>query len=275
MQSPSIEILGQRSDEIQSKILSGRAFLITRTSEGNALERKILESLGAKVVGLPSISIGPPTSWKKMDNAISKLDQFDWVVFTSASGVKIFFERIKRNDPQLLGRLRKQDREKLPRFACVGPSTKHALEGLGLRCFLQPKEFTTMNLGKELARRMNVKGKKILLARAEVANKQITRILRDSGATVSEVSVYRTITQSKNLPPNFLEKITDITLTSPSTVRGLLRSVGAAEINSKKILIHCIGPVTARCAKKRGLNIENVAKVHTMDGLVNTIVSLD
>ncbi len=113
---------------------------------------------------LPSISISPPSSWKIADNAISRLEQFDWVVFTSANGVKIFFDRVRKNDPELFARLRKRLGGEKPRFACVGPPTKHELEALGFRCSLQPKEYMTASLGKELAKRMNVKGKKILLA---------------------------------------------------------------------------------------------------------------
>jgi len=144
---------------------------------------------------------------------------------------------------------------------------------LGFRCSLQPKEYLTASLGKELAKRMNVKGKKILLARAEVANRQISRILRASGAKVSEAPVYRTVTRSKRLQPNFLKRISDITLTSPSTVEGLLSSLSATKISSHRILVHCIGPVTAKRAKSRGLKVENIAKIHTIDGLVEAIVN--
>lgn len=273
MQSSALEISRRPNNATQNRILAGRTFLVTRTSEGNVIERRKLESFGAKVLELPSISISSPSSWKRTDSSISRLEQFDWVVFTSANGVRIFFDRVKKNDPKLLARLRKRVAEANPRFACVGPSTKLALEGLGFRCYLQPREYMTMSLGRELARKMNVKGKKILLARAEVANRQITRILRDSGAKVSEAPVYRTVTRSKSLQPKFLEKLTDITLTSPSTVEGLLRSVNAAKIMSRKVLIHCIGPVTAKRAKTRGLRVENVAKMHTIDGLVNAIVN--
>ncbi|MHB2035371.1 MAG: uroporphyrinogen-III synthase [Nitrososphaerales archaeon] len=273
MQSSALQISSKRANTPQTKILSGRTFLVTRTSEGNTTERRRLERFGAKVIELPTISIYPPSSWKKSDSAISRLEEFDWIVLTSANGVKMFFNRVKKIDPKMFERLRETEADKNPRFACVGPSTKRALTALGFRCRLQPKEYTTLRLGRELAAKINVKGKKILLARAEVANRQITRTLRASGAKVTEISVYRTITRSKTLQPKFLETITDITLTSPSTVEGLLKSVRATNVMSRKILIHCIGPITAKRAKNRGLKIENVAKIHTVDGLVDAIVS--
>ncbi len=90
---------------------------------------------------------------------------------------------------------------------------------------------------------------------------------------MSQAAIYRTVTRSKRLQPNFLGRISDITLTSPSTVEGLLGSVNATKISSHKILVHCIGPVTAKRAKTRGLKVENIAKIHTIDGLVEAIVN--
>ena len=273
MQSSTLQISRQRTNTPKTKILSGRTFLVTRASEGNVTERRKLERFGAKVIELPVISIFPPSSWKKSDGAISRLGEFDWIAFTSANGVEMFFNRVKKIDPKMFAKLRKPDGDKNPRFACVGPSTKRALAALGFSCRLQPKEYTTLRLGREMVAKMNVKGKKILLARAEVANRQLARILRAAGAKVTEISVYRTKTRSKRLQPKFLETITDITLTSPSTVEGLLKSVGVTNVISHKILIHCIGPITAKRAKNCGVKIENVAKIHTVDGLVDAIIS--
>lgn len=258
-----------------SQVLAGRTFLVTRSSDGNAIERKKLESLGAKVIELPSIEIAPPSSWKKVDGAISRLEEFDWIIFTSANGVKTFFERLKQNNPKLLIRLKTHKTRKDPRFACVGPATRRSLEEMGFRCTVQPREFLTAKLGKELAESMNVDGKNILLARAQVANRELARMLRDSGANVSEAPTYRTISRARKLPQTLIGKITDVTLTSPSTVKGLLMSVSAATIISKRICVHCIGPVTAKSARIHGLKVQDTAKVHTIDGLMKAIVDQD
>lgn len=252
--------------KLEQKVLSGRIFLITRSSEGNVIEKKELESYGAKVVELPSIEILPPSSWKKLDEALSRLEQFDWVVFTSANGVKMLFRRLKQMNPKLLSKLKKVG----PKFACVGPATRQALKVMGFRSSLQPKEFLTEKLGMELAN--TVGGKKILLARAEVANEQLPKILRASGADVTEAPTYRTGIRSINLDPAVLDEITDVTLTSPSTVKGLLKSVSAKAIISRGVRVHCIGPVTAKSAKANGLKVDTVAKINTIDGLVRTIV---
>ncbi len=270
MRQASIQV-PKRSHERRKGMLSGRIFLVTRTSEGNAIERKMLEGHGATVLELPAIKIALPSSWKKFDIAVSELDEFDWILFTSANGVKTFFERLKNYYPQLFMKL-KRGAEPKPKFACVGPATRRSLEEIGFECSLQPKEFLTANLGKELASSMNVNGRKILLARAEVANEEISRILRAAGAYLSVVPTYRTLSTGQSLEPELLERITDITLTSPSTVEGLLLSVKPSEIAERQIAVHCIGPVTSIRAKSRGLNVKTVSNIHTVEGLVQTIV---
>jgi uroporphyrinogen-III synthase len=254
----------------RGKTLENRTFLITRSSEGNAIEKRKLESYGAKVVELPSIEILPPSSWKRLDRALSKLEQFDWVVFTSANGVKMFFERLRQKYPRLLTKLRK--RAGGPRFACVGPATRLSLEVQGFRASLQPKEFLTSKLGMELAKSMEIAGKRILLARTEVANKQLSKILRASHAVVIEAPTYRTQIRATKLDSEVLDEVSDITLTSPSTVKGLLKSASSREITSRGIRVHCIGPVTAKSAKTNGLKAVNVARINTIDGLIKTIV---
>ncbi|HKW03830.1 MAG TPA: uroporphyrinogen-III synthase, partial [Nitrososphaerales archaeon] len=158
------------------------------------------------------------------------------------------------------------------KFACVGPQTEAELRRHGAKASFIPKVFLTESLGEELSRNEKLLGKKILLARAESANNAIKIALDRAGAIVTEAPVYRTVSR-KNWNPRILDGVTDITLTSPSTVEGLLASVGAIEILSRKIKIHCIGPVTARKARDLGLRVDSVANVHTIEGLTAGLLS--
>jgi uroporphyrinogen-III synthase len=254
--------------------LEGRMVLVTRTSEGNAVEKEKLSGLGARVVELDAIKIAPPSSWSKLDGAIQKVKAYDWDVFTSANGVRLFFRRCaERLGEKFLAKW-KEDKSN-PRFACVGPSTKSALEELGFECSFEPKEFLTSSLGRELAVLIGNSKSTVLLARAERANSEIALKLRDSGARVEEVPVYRTIplkSRSRMITEETLDRLTDITLTSPSAVEGLVNSVGAARIKRRQIRISCIGPVTAKAAMEKGLKVETVAKTHTIDGLLEAMV---
>ena len=243
--------------------LRGRTILVTRTEKGNRLEKEKLESLGATVVELTAIEIRPPTSFAAIDAAISNIDSFDWIIFTSANGVISFFQRLEK----LRG-----DMNLNSKFACVGPQTEAELRRHGAKASFIPKEFLTESLGEELSRSENLLGKKVLLARAESANKAIKNALDRAGAIVTEAPVYRTVSR-KNQNPRLLDGVTDITLTSPSTVEGLLASVGAIEIFSREIKVHCIGPVTAQKARALGLRVDSVANVHTIEGLTVSLLS--
>lgn len=264
------------SDQIRmSPVLEGRTVLITRTAGGNEAERQKLEKLGARVIELTSIKIGPPSSWEKIDQAISNLEEFDWIIFTSVNGVKFFIDRcIAKGKEGFLVQLMNNGRQN-PKFASVGPATKKALEELGFKSSFEPSEFLTSTLGAEFVDSAGggVKGKKILLARAEEANKEITGILERSGAQVFEAPVYRTTPVTRNsISDEVVLSLTDITFTSPSTVDGFANAVEVEKIRLRPIRIHSIGPVTARAAEARGLKVSSVAKIHTIDGLIESLV---
>jgi uroporphyrinogen III methyltransferase / synthase len=239
--------------------LKGRTVLVTRTSEGNAVERKKLEALGATVVELPAIELGPPSDAEPLEKAIEEISSFDWIVFTSASGVEAFFQRVKRLDSIRA------------KFACVGPQTSRALEARGFSASFVPEEFLTKKLGIELTKKFDMRDKKVIMARSENANPEICMILREAGAIVVEAPVYRTIPSRQHAHSGMLDEITDITLASPSAVDGLISNFSSDEINSRKIRVYCIGPVTTERAIHCGLRVTGTAKEHTIDGLIMVV----
>src|SRR4029077_562967 len=112
--------------------LVGRKVLVTRSAEGNSVEKAKLEKRGAEVVEFAAIEFFPPSSWDQCDLAIAMLDEINWIVFTSANGVRGFFERchLKPETEIVLRKLKNRERLS-PKFACVGPATKRMLEERG------------------------------------------------------------------------------------------------------------------------------------------------
>jgi uroporphyrinogen-III synthase len=186
--------------------------------------------------------------------------------------VRGFFERcdLKPETEIVLRKLKNRERLS-PKFACVGPATKRMLEERGFRSSFEPREFLTRALATELGRLVDLRNQNVLLARAETAAREIHEILVGAGAKVIDAPVYRTESQPM-IAPDKLQSVTDITLTSPSTVEALIEAIPADEINSRRILIHCIGPVTAERAELKGLRISSVAANHTIDGLIDSMV---
>jgi uroporphyrinogen III methyltransferase/synthase len=271
---PAVTIVGEvvRLREklrwFDTKPLFGKRILVTRSREQASALSERLRELGAEPLEYPSIEIAPPKDMAPLDEAIARLPTYDWLIFTSANGVRSLVARMSEKglDTEALAR---------PKIAAIGPATAQALAGHGLRVDYMPKIY----LAEEIAAGIgDVPGQRILLPRAERAPKQLARALRDKGAVVDEVVAYRTL--AVDAPDELKAMLADgqidiVTFTSSSTVRNLavgLQDPTPADVLSR-CLVACIGPVTARTAARLGIRVDVVAKEHTIPGLVDAIVT--
>ena len=254
----------------QRSRLSGRRVLVTRPeAQSEGLLRR-LRALGAQPVVCPTIRIQGPADWRALDEAIGRLSDYDWLIFTSVNGVTFFFERLTALDAGL-----EALRSPRLRLAAIGPATAHALEAQGLAVAFVPSRYVAEAILEEIG---SVAGSHILLPRADIARKALAEGLRDQGALVDEVTAYRTVSaagEALMLPDELARGVDIATFTSPSTVHGFLdlleaagRPVGQALAGAK---IACIGPITARAAQEAGLRVDIVASEHTVEGLLNAI----
>src|SRR5260370_16073497 len=106
--------------------LFGRTIVVTRASATGSDFAAALRRLGADVIQFPTIETAPPKSFAALDKAIAHLDSFDWIIFTSATGVESFIERLKSlgRDIRSLGRAS---------IAAIGPATAARLHDYALR----------------------------------------------------------------------------------------------------------------------------------------------
>jgi len=271
---PAVTIVGEvvRLREklrwFDTKPLFGKRVLVTRSREQASALSQRLRELGAEPLEHPAIEIAPPKDIAPLDEAIARLATYDWLIFTSANGVRAFVERMSENgmDIQALGRLK---------IAAVGPATAQSLAAYGLRVDYLPDVYTTKEIAAGIG---DVAGQRILLPRAERAPKQLAQALRGKGAVVDEVAAYRTL--AVGAPDELKALLADgqidiVTFTSSSTVRNLaasLRGRALSEVMSR-CLVACIGPVTARTAARLDIRVDVVAKEHTIPGLVEAIVA--
>jgi uroporphyrinogen III methyltransferase/synthase len=271
---PAVTIVGEvvRLREklrwFDTKPLFGKRALVTRSREQASALSQRLRELGAEPLEYPAIAIAPPKDIAPLDEAIARLSTYDWLIFTSANGVRALADRMSEKglDMQALARLK---------IAAIGPATAQALAEYGLRVDYMPQVY----LAKEIAAGIgDVAGQRILLPRAARAPKQLAQALRGKGAVVDEVAAYRTLTVGA--PDELKAMLADgqvdiVTFTSSSTVRNLaagLQDPTAANILSR-CLVACIGPVTARTAARLGIRVDVVAKEHTIPGLVEAIIT--
>jgi uroporphyrinogen III methyltransferase/synthase len=244
--------------------LFGKRILVTRAGRQAGSFEKLLIEHGALPVRFSSIAIKPLTANKKLDNALSHLDKYDWIGFTSVNGVEIFFSRLRdlRLDSRCLSGLK---------IGAIGPMTGQALHKMGITPDYLPAEFTgrgfVAGLKKQQAGRQ-----RFLLPRADIADDEITQGLKKLGAEVDEIAIYSTIRPRSNKTRLkallFKDGIDVITFTSSSTVTNLLCGLSKGEIARIQPKIACIGPKTARTAAEAGLNIAIIAKEQTIPGLL-------
>jgi uroporphyrinogen III methyltransferase/synthase len=199
-----------------------------------------------------------------VDRALANLEKYDWLVFTSANGVRAFFERATQTGASL-DNIR-------ARVCAVGPATAAAAENHGLAVHLMPHDFVGEALAEALSE-LGIAGQRILWVRAAVARDAAPESLRKAGAEVDAVAAYRTIA-----PPGLGEQARKVfgadkpdwvTFTSGSTVKNLLAVVGVEALAG----VRCasIGPVTTETALRYGLLIAAEADPSTAEGLADAI----
>ncbi len=271
--------------------LQGRRILVTRTYEQAATFSEQLRALGAIPVEFPVIRIMPPEDWEPLDNAFRRLcekDWYDWLVFTSANGVRICFERLRSlgYDTQVVRKVR---------VGAIGPATAAALAEYGVVANLVPGAYIAEGVAAALIedaqrRGVSLEGKKVLLARAAEARTVLVNELRRVGADVEVVAAYHTVGTARDdergrevLRMLETDQLDMLTFTSSSTVRNFMHWLMRCETGiSDSFLglvaqharpkIACIGPITSQTAREFGLEVHIEAQEFTIAGLVEAII---
>jgi len=262
--------------------LSGVRVLIGRARHQAGVLSAELRKLGATVVEIPFIEIRKPRSFKPLDSALKNLENYDWLILTSANGVEAMWERL----------IRLRLSQQLPhamRVAAIGPATRKAIEKRGATLDVVPKEYVAESVVRSLKNK--VKGKHVLLVRAKVARDVIPRELRKVGARVDVVEAYETVVPESSRRrlkaalknPRLRPHV--VTFTSSSTVRNFVELLGGAHaakramqvvrgrgVDSPAIQLASIGPVTSATLREFGLKTSINAAEYTIPGLVDAIV---
>jgi len=250
--------------------LRGRSIVITRPRHQAAPFAEALRAQGATVLLAPAIELVPPRSFAPLDRALARLGAYDAVIFTSANGVARFFARLdaKRADVRDL---------KGVELIAIGPATAAAVAERGLRVAVVPEEFRAEGIVRALARR-DLRGARVLIPRATVARDVLVRALRERGADVEVVPVYRTVRSRQGaaqvraaLRSGRLDLVTFTSSSTVSSFAALFRGRRDAR-RIRKVAVAAIGPITASTARREGFRVVLVPKSYTVGGLTEAIV---
>jgi uroporphyrinogen III methyltransferase/synthase len=248
--------------------LFGQRVVITRPAGEAPRSAAVLESIGAEVLLAPTVEIRPIADPGPLDAAIRRLEEFDWLVFTSANGVRFFLQRLDElgRDLRALGRIR---------LAAIGPTTAEALAGYHLRADLVPDSFRSEALAAALSER--VTGARILLARAD-RGRTVLRDELEHLADVTQIAVYQNA-DSATLPEVVADRIAAgtvdwITLTSSAITTRLhaLLPESARRRIGREIRIASLSPVTSEAAARLGWDVAVEAGEYSWEGLVRSLV---
>lgn len=256
--------------------LLGKSVLVTRArAQSEAITRQ-LEALGAAVLHCPTIDIVPPNSWSAVDAAIAIIHEYDWIVFTSANGVRFFFRRLVETRSEGIQLLSAHV------ICAIGPATADAIVAAGAPLHLSASDSTAEgaltaiidNLGGE----HNIPGLRFLIPRARVARETLPAGLRQLGAKVDTVETYQNV--KPDLQPGAIVSLFEknaidvITFTSSSTISNFAELAGLTDLSGllSNTLVACIGPVTADTAASYGLTKVIQPERYDAAALVEAIV---
>lgn len=289
LRPPAVAVIGdvvkcrQQLKWFEHRPLFGKRIVVTRTREQASEVSAQLWELGAEVLELPTIEIQRVHS-AEVHQAVRRISEWDWIVFTSPWAVDFFLESIleERGDLRVLRKAR---------FAVVGPTTASKLQARGLRWDFIPKIHTAEALATEIKKRIpKIQNSifkrqpwKVLLPRSEIGGNIIEKAFREIGATVHAVTIYRNIQPKLTWEIEALERIgvDMVTFTSSSIAENfvrLLKSRNALSVSAKKMLrtakFISVGPSTSATLRRLGLQVHAEARTSTIQGLIRCLKSL-
>jgi len=238
--------------------------LVTRPAAQASELVSLLAEQGIDAISVPTVEIAPAPPGGALDDAIRSLDGAAWLVITSVNGAAALLGRLVALGSSLPNGVR---------LAAVGPGTAGALRRGGLQVDHVPSRYRTVAIADGLG---EVAGKRVVLARADAATRDLRDALLHRGALVEEVVAYRTVegpaTSRDTIRAALAQPLHGVTFTSGSTVRGLRALLSPPEaLRATSLPAYCIGPVTAEVARHAGFAVPVVAAEHTVAALAEGI----
>lgn len=253
-------VLGNSLEWYEKKPLFGKRILVTRPKERSGTLCGKLRDAGAEVVEMPTIKTVPKLKNRKSEEVFSNLKEYQYLVFTSPAGVKIFFDMLRQRnmDIRSIG---------AASLAAIGAGTKKELEEHGLICDLMPEIYDGEHLGILLGEKVREEEKILIPRAAEGSMQLIQEIEKRSKAQITDLPIYETVYETARFVP---EDIDMAVFTSASTVRGFIKA--AAHLDISKIQAVCIGKQTEAAAKELGMQTMTARKA-TIDSLVECCIN--
>ena len=264
--------LARKKDWFSDRPLFGRRIVVTRAIEQAGKLKGMLEKLGAEVLELPLIEVKPACEKEVVAEVLSCIASYEWVLFTSANGVREFFNLFFRAFPDIrsFGPMR---------IACVGAATAKEVRKFNLEVELVPEDSTAENLAKALVDTDSLDSANVLVVTGNRNREVLVKLLEEVGrAIVDTMPVYDTdYSDVEKLPTldYYRSQGADaIVFTSSSTVDSYAEQEDILSLlEGARKPIHCsIGPITSESLEENGLSVDLEAPASSLASVVETLV---
>lgn len=265
-QSPAAVIVGAAAPP-PSGPLAGRTVLVTRPEgQGDELAA-LVRAAGGSCIHLPLVRIGPPDSWRPLDEALDRAGTYDWIVFASANGARAFGARLREagRDARAFG---------TARLAAIGAATCRELEAAGFVVDMVPPTASSEGLAEAFT--ALPRGGRFLLVRADRGRDVLRRELESRGHHVDEVAAY-TSRPLDAVPPEVLAELDRtaidwVTVTSPAIAMAAVRLLGE---RLRRWRVASISPLTSAALATAGLRPAAEAAGATAAAIVEAIAAAE
>lgn len=279
--APAMIVIGEvvahraKAEWFEGRPLFGKRIVVTRAREQAGELSKMLADQGAEVIELPFISVEQHFDGQRVSEVLAGIAVYEWVIFTSANGVKNFFDLFYKayDDIRCLGPMR---------IAAVGAATAREIEKHKLKVDLVPQKANADALASELIENEGVESVQLLVVTGNQNRESLVQRLETEGrAIVDTLPLYKTSKADLSKDPaaeRFRQEGADAVLfTSSSTVKSFVEQHAALtlEEGARRPAFGSIGPLTTKALQELKLPVAFEATQASLEHfVVETISSL-
>ena len=277
--APAIVVIGEvvahrsKTEWFEGRPLFGKRIVVTRAREQAGQLSKMLEDNGAEVIELPFIEVTPDFDEKLLTEVLAGIAVYEWIIFTSANGVKTFFDLFHRayDDIRCLGPMR---------IAAVGAATAREIEKHKLKVDLVPKKANAKALAQELVENEGMESVQVLVITGNQNREELVQRLETEGrAIVDTLPLYKTSKADLSKDPaaaRYRKEGADAVLfTSSSTVKSFVEQQAALKLEdgARQPGYGSIGPMTTKTLQELDLPLGFEAQQSSLDHFVVETIS--
>jgi uroporphyrinogen III methyltransferase/synthase len=216
-----------------------------------------------KPVSLCNMKVTPTMEMKSLESELLHLKDYNWILFTSQNGVKLFFEKMaeKEIDVRNLGQVS---------FAALGSGTATMLMKYGIRADFIPSKYQVAVMAKELAEIISP-GQKVLVPRALNGSRELNRIFDENHIYYKDIPMYD-VTGHLTGNIRYLDELDYLVFVSASGVSAFFQGLREEKRQLPDgIKLVCIGNITRERLLQEYGDAHIVAAVNDTAGLIAAI----